>query len=44
MPLILVGTAGVHVRLFCDFGPGLIIINFTPDVVASKMVKQARAA
>ena len=44
VPLILVGTAGVHVRLFCNFGPGFIIINFTPDIVASKMVKQARAA
>ena len=34
VPLILLGTAGVHVRLFCNFGPGFIIINFTLDVVA----------
>jgi hypothetical protein len=26
VPLILVGTAGVHVRLFCDFGPSFVVV------------------
>ncbi len=27
MPFILVKTAGVHAKLFCDFGPNFIVVD-----------------